>query len=107
MVRWARVRELRDSVAVTTEKGEIRGMEKFKIGEVVRTKEGGGPQMCVVGYKGKLVKCRWWDGKKSVTEAFDSATISVDNVLAGVPDRILKQAAHLVREVPRSKRRTE
>jgi uncharacterized protein YodC (DUF2158 family) len=82
-------------------------MEKLKIGAVVRTKEAGGPQMCVVGYKGKLVKCRWWHGARSMTEAFDPATISVDSTLAGVPDRILKHAAHLVRDVPRSKRRAE
>jgi hypothetical protein len=63
--------------------------------------------MCVIGCKGKLVKCRWWNGTKSVTGTFDPATLTFDTTLAGMPERILKQAAHLVKEGPRSKRRAE
>jgi uncharacterized protein YodC (DUF2158 family) len=82
-------------------------MERFKIGQVVRTNEAGGPQMCVVGHKGKLVRCRWWNGTKSVTGTFDPATLILDSTLASISDRVLTRAAHLVKETPRSKQRAE
>jgi uncharacterized protein YodC (DUF2158 family) len=71
-------------------------MPKFKIGDVVRTREDSGPTMCVLGFKGKRVRCRWWKADQTRTEEFDPATIMHVSNVAGVSDEVIARAATFV-----------
>jgi uncharacterized protein YodC (DUF2158 family) len=80
-------------------------VDKFKVGQIVRTREGGGPEMCVVEFKAGKVQCRYWYDKKSVIANFAPTTIMHVSSLAGISDEIATRAATLVKKAKPSRRR--